>query len=468
MADTILPFNVTAGISAAGDIAFSGAFAGATGAFSRLLTASAGLSASSVAAGTITSTGGITFGSATNFMAFVPQSSATNGGLWIKEGVFQIGGSALLQGSGSVNYSGNTEHLYVYGYQIIDNAAAYQGARTGLTVKGGTGQSVPLFNVTRGGTSAVQVDQNGTLVAALGLSAAGGVTFSGTFSGATASFSKLLSASAGVSASALTVSTTGTANKTSSIIMASGVTASNQVVSQITLSAYNADSGNLPPAPYTRIGYIEANLDYDLKLRGGGDSYISILNDSISIGDVDGANSGAKISFDTTEYVTVTGKIAPSQLVYELDLANGIPVGGAAGSPIYVKRWDSNEDPIVYTYPFWVSWSGAVIASSVTAEDINGNNYLQAPIVYANSIFAQGGQTIYINCDAAGLPPGSGGGNSITYIGDLVGDSNNTFITVDDAAGNITVNASNGTVDLSGVVKVNSQVVSTNARGWFL
>ena len=45
MANTILPFNVTAGISAAGDIAFSGAFSGTTGVFSKLLTASGGLSA---------------------------------------------------------------------------------------------------------------------------------------------------------------------------------------------------------------------------------------------------------------------------------------------------------------------------------------------------------------------------------------------------------------------------------------
>ena len=45
MADTILPFNVPAGISSGGDIAFSGAFAGTTGAFSKLLTASGGLSA---------------------------------------------------------------------------------------------------------------------------------------------------------------------------------------------------------------------------------------------------------------------------------------------------------------------------------------------------------------------------------------------------------------------------------------
>jgi hypothetical protein len=46
MADTILPFNVTAGISAAGDIAFSGAFAGTTGAFTKLVTLTGGISLS--------------------------------------------------------------------------------------------------------------------------------------------------------------------------------------------------------------------------------------------------------------------------------------------------------------------------------------------------------------------------------------------------------------------------------------
>jgi len=56
MADTILPFNVPAGISSGGDIAFSGAFAGTTGTFSKLLTASAGISASALTIG-----GGATF-----------------------------------------------------------------------------------------------------------------------------------------------------------------------------------------------------------------------------------------------------------------------------------------------------------------------------------------------------------------------------------------------------------------------
>ena len=322
---------------------------------------------------------------------------------------------------------------------------------------------------------------SGLLSASSGLSAAGGVTFSGNFSGATASFSKLLSASAGVSASALTVTTTGTANKTSSISMASGVTASNSVTSQITLNAYNADSGNLPPAPYTRIGYIEANSDYDLKLRGGGDSYISILNNSISIGDIDGNFGNAKISFDTTEYVTVTGKLLPNQLVYELDEANGIPALGAEDSnPIYMKRWNSNDSPIVFTYPFYVTWSGEVQAASVTTARVDATNEIHTPYLYTTyNLYTDsvvptaglgGGGTLFINCDSNNT--GEGGGNAITHIGDLVGDNNNTYITVDDSAGNITLNAPNGAVALSGALQYgaagvlnNSYTLTTGATG---
>ena len=132
--------------------------------FTALNSFNAGISASALTvSGTITSTQGITFGSGTTFMAFVPKTAANDGGLWLRDGLFQIGGGVFASGNGNLQYNMNTELLGVYGYQTIDNAAAYQGARTGLTVKGGTGQSVPLFNVTRGGTSAVQVHQDGYL-----------------------------------------------------------------------------------------------------------------------------------------------------------------------------------------------------------------------------------------------------------------------------------------------------------------
>jgi hypothetical protein len=181
----------------------TGAVTGVTTSIANTFTAlnsfNAGISASALTvSGRISSTGGVTFGSGTTFMAFVPNTAANNGGLWVRDGVLQVGGTVLSQGLGNLNYSQNTEHLYVYGYQIIENSAVYQGTRTGLTVKGGTAQNVPLFNVTRGGTSTLQVDQNGIVVAALGLSGSGGATFSGTFSGTTGAFSKQLTASAGV------------------------------------------------------------------------------------------------------------------------------------------------------------------------------------------------------------------------------------------------------------------------------
>ena len=149
---------------------FNGATGAVTGAtlgantFTALNSFNAGVSASALTvSGTITSTEGITFGSGTTFMAFVPKTAANDGGVWLRDGLFQIGGGVFAAGNGNLQYNMNSELLAVYGYQTIDNTLPYQGARTGLTVKGGTGQSVPLFNVTRGGTSAVQVHQDGYL-----------------------------------------------------------------------------------------------------------------------------------------------------------------------------------------------------------------------------------------------------------------------------------------------------------------
>ena len=149
---------------------FNGATGAVTGAslgantFTALNSFNAGISASALTvSGTITSTEGITFGSGTTFMAFVPKTAANDGGLWLRDGLFQVGGGVFAPNNGSLQYNMNSELFSVYGYQVIDNAAPYQGTTTPLTVKGGTGQSVPLFNVTRGGTSAVQVHQDGYL-----------------------------------------------------------------------------------------------------------------------------------------------------------------------------------------------------------------------------------------------------------------------------------------------------------------
>ena len=185
-----------------------------------------------------------------------------------------------------------------------------------------------------------------------------------------------------------------------------------------------------------------------MKLKGGtGDSYIEIVGNTISIGDVDNWNGGTKIIFDTTEYVTVNGKLAPDQLVWESGGAVFIP-NDPSGHPIYIRHSDG-DDPPVYTYPFYVSLQGSVISSAVST-----------PFLYADSIVSLTSQpgTLGINCSS----DGSGGGSSITHIGDLVGDINNTYITVDDDAGNITVSAPNGTVSIIGGLSAAGATFSGN------
>jgi hypothetical protein len=104
-----------------------------------------------------------------------------------------------------------------------------------------------------------------------------------------------------------------------------------------------------------------------------------------------------------------------------------------------------------------------VTAFAVTTNDVTVTNAVTTAYLYADSILPTSGQTIYINSDAGYI--GSGGGNSTTHIGDLAGDNNNTFITVDDAAGNITVSAPNGTVSIIGGLSAAGATFNGPIRG---
>lgn len=110
------------------------------------------------------------------------------------------------------------------------------------------------------------------------------------------------------SISTLEISTTGGADKTAAINMATGVTATNSVLSQITLNAYNADSLGAPPVPFTKTSYIRCTDGYDLQLGTGYDSYIAFESNIISLGDVAGANGGGVITIDTPDagYISLT------------------------------------------------------------------------------------------------------------------------------------------------------------------
>jgi hypothetical protein len=242
----LVPYNSVGGFSTGltmtNVIDSTGNITGVGATFSGLIRANAGISASGITVGIIVSggttgiilqpgsgvlsisggisaSGGFTFGSpsGTTFMVFVPQTSCSNGGLWIRDGNLQIGGSALAGGNGAFAYSPCGEQFTVYGYSTFQNSYNYQAGRAPLRLNGAPTQSVPIlaaYKQTSDGTQLTNtftttnmvagIDQNGALFSTVGVCAAGGITFAGTLKGVTASFTGLLSASSGISASGAT------------------------------------------------------------------------------------------------------------------------------------------------------------------------------------------------------------------------------------------------------------------------
>ena len=169
--------------------------------------------------GYVSGSTGFLFGPTSAFLQFIPATSAVNGGMWLKNGLFQIGGSVIGSGIGAVDYSPNNERFHVYGYADFNNSYNYQSGRAPLRLNSAPTQSVPIlaaYKQTSDGTQLTTtftttnmvagIDQNGALFSSVGISAAGGVTFAGTLKGVTASFTGLLSASSGISASNATFS----------------------------------------------------------------------------------------------------------------------------------------------------------------------------------------------------------------------------------------------------------------------
>ena len=122
---------------------------------------------------------------------------------------------SISSGSGinALTGSGTTGTI---SYSISNTGVTGIQAGTGISVSSTTGNptitniGVQLFNGLTGSVTGVTVGGTNVFTALnsfnAGISASGGVTFSGTFSGATGSFSRLLTASAGISASGATFS----------------------------------------------------------------------------------------------------------------------------------------------------------------------------------------------------------------------------------------------------------------------
>ena len=142
--------------------------------------------------GGISASGGFTFGSpsGTTFMIFSPKTSCDSGGLWIRDGNFQVGGSVLGSGNGAFNYSACGEGFAVYGWSTFNNSYNYQSGRSPLRLNGAPTQSVPIFAAYKQTSDGAQltntftttnmvagIDQNGALFSTAGVCASGGITF---------------------------------------------------------------------------------------------------------------------------------------------------------------------------------------------------------------------------------------------------------------------------------------------------
>ena len=178
----------TGGATFSGNVAMT-----STSSHTGLASFAGGISASGATfSGGVNILGGFTAGagSGNSFMAYIPSTSSANGGLWIQNGNFQIGGSIFGAGNGVFGCFPNSEFFQIYGQQFINKSFNYQAGSAVLRLNAGPAQSVPIFAAykqTAEGTVITStytatnmvagIDQNGALFSTAGVSAAGGVTF---------------------------------------------------------------------------------------------------------------------------------------------------------------------------------------------------------------------------------------------------------------------------------------------------
>jgi len=164
------------------------------------------------------------------------------------------------------------------------------------------------------GNGAASVDLFGNLATTAGklsqFAATTSAELAGVVSDETGSGSLVFGTSPSIST--LAISTTGTANKTAAINMATGVTATNLVKSEINLFSYNADALSIPPVPTSGFCSIRSDIHggFDLMIAGPIDPVFGIVGNIISIGDVSGANDGTKITVNiASTSVDITGTL---------------------------------------------------------------------------------------------------------------------------------------------------------------
>ena len=206
---------------------------------------------------------GFTFGAGTGqtFMAFYSTSSASGGGLWLRDAIFQLGGSVFQSGAGGFNVSPVTERFYYFGNADFNNVYSYQAAKSPLRLAVGPSQTAPILAayVNAEGTvlPQVQTDTNmvaginnkGVLFSTAGISASAGVTFTNTlYNGGLATFAGGITASGITLNGTLVSSGLGTFNAG---ITTSGITLNGNLYFQNAEYIRNTTNGqiDLMPAP---------------------------------------------------------------------------------------------------------------------------------------------------------------------------------------------------------------------------
>jgi hypothetical protein len=170
-----------AGFSAASGVTFTGTVAANGG-----LTASTlDVSGNTRITGSITATQGFTFGSGTTFLAFYPDTAANNGGVYQRQGIFQLGGSSFNDiGSASFIINPNTETHGLYGNFRITTDQTYQAAQNTLSLNISPSHTGRPLRVVQGATTIAGIEPSGFLIGA-GLNPAitvtglGGLTIGG-------------------------------------------------------------------------------------------------------------------------------------------------------------------------------------------------------------------------------------------------------------------------------------------------
>jgi len=494
-ANTFTALNsFSAGLSAAGGVTFSGTFSGTTGSFSKLLTASGGLSASGATfSGTISaaqfsgvltsctglpvSTGITGFGSGIATFLATPTSAnlktaltdETGGGkvmfstdpivtesLSVTDPVGNIG--ALLKFSSnnaldSIYYGVNfgsigTTSLSFIMDDFTDPTYRYMQIDADKIIKIGD------VNGVCGGTN-LSINNTTQTIAVTGRLTASGATFSGnisapnivnswngatgavTFTNYVTSFNGKTGAVQGVSAA---VAGTG--------ISVSGATGS------VTITNTGVQSFNGLTGAVTGVTVGGANIFTALNSFGAGISAAGGVT-------LSGSFSGTTGSF--SKLLTASSGLS----------ASGATFSGSISAPNIVNSWNGSTGAITFAN-YVASFNG--LTGAVTGVTAGGANIFTALNSFGAGISAAGatfsdavkasagfftdsvlplvgggnGKTLYINADQSG----GGGSDSITHIGDTISAGNSTHITVDDNAGEVSIQG--GAIHLYGAVDTQS------------